>query len=112
MCATIFVLLSGLAAISSAYPPDLSIRPERIEASRERKTPVFKGKTRAERNYSERRSGTQGKNSENRWKNAPFFRHVQNAQHSCGNARYRDANQRPAGLWYSSASRQDEESRL
>jgi hypothetical protein len=101
-----------LAAISSAYPPDLSIRPERIEASRERKTPVFKGKTRAERDYSERRSGTQEKNSKNRWKNALFFGHVQNAQRSCGNARYRDANQRPTGLWYSSESQLDKESRL
>jgi len=33
-----------LAAISSAYPPELSIHPERIEASRERKTPVYKEK--------------------------------------------------------------------
>jgi hypothetical protein len=62
-----------LAAISSAYPPDLSIHPERIEASRERKTPVYQGKTRAERDYSERKGRTQGKNSKNRWKNAYFF---------------------------------------
>jgi hypothetical protein len=63
-----------LAAISSAYPPEVSIHPERIEASRERKTPVYQGKTRAERNYSERNKGTQGENSKNRWKNAYFLR--------------------------------------
>jgi hypothetical protein len=63
-----------LAAISSAYPPELSIHPERIEASRERKTPVYQGKTRAERDYSEGKGGTQGENSKNHWKNAHFLR--------------------------------------
>jgi hypothetical protein len=62
-----------LAAISSAYPPELSIHPEHIEASRERKTLVYQGKTRAEKDYSERNRGTQGGNSKNRWKNALFF---------------------------------------
>jgi hypothetical protein len=100
-----------LAAISSAYPPEFSIHPERIEASRERKTPIFKGKTRAEWDYSERRSGTQGENSKNRWENALFFRHVQNAQRSCGNERSWEPNLRPAGLWYPSESLPNEESR-
>jgi hypothetical protein len=63
-----------LAAISFAYPPELSIHPEHIEASRERKTPVYQGKTRAERDYSEGKRGTQGENSRNRWKNALFLR--------------------------------------
>jgi len=40
-CETILVLLSGLAAISSAYPPDLSIHLETIEASREQEKPLF-----------------------------------------------------------------------
>src|SRR5208282_4083416 len=73
MCATIFVLLSGLAAIFSAYPPEFSIHPEGIEASRERKTPVYQGKTRAARDYSEGDRGTQGENSKKRGKNAYFF---------------------------------------
>jgi hypothetical protein len=63
-----------LAAISFTYPPELSIHPEHIEASRERKTLVYQGKTRAERDYSEGKWGTQGENSKNRWKNALFLR--------------------------------------
>jgi hypothetical protein len=51
----------------------VSIHPERIEASRERKTPVYQGKTRAETDYSEGKGRTQGKNSENRRKNADFL---------------------------------------
>jgi hypothetical protein len=63
-----------LAAIFSAYPPEFSIHPEGIEAGHERKTPVFQGKTRAARDYSEGKWRTQGENSKNRWKNALFLR--------------------------------------
>jgi hypothetical protein len=35
------VLLSGLAAISSAYPPDLTIHLEGIEASHAQEKPLF-----------------------------------------------------------------------
>jgi hypothetical protein len=62
-----------LAAISFAYPPELSIHPECIEASRERKTLVYQGKTRAETDYSEGKRGTQGKNSKNSRKNTLFL---------------------------------------
>jgi hypothetical protein len=40
-CETILVLLSGLAAISSAYPPDLSIHPGTAGTSREQEKPLF-----------------------------------------------------------------------
>src|SRR5208337_1708599 len=100
MCATIFVLLSGLAAISFAYPPELSIHPERIEASRERKTPIYQGKTRAEKDYNEGTRGTQGENSINHWKNALFLRACAKAQLSCGNTQCPEANWRPAVLCY------------
>jgi hypothetical protein len=54
-------LLSGLAAISSAYPPDLSIHLETIEASHEQEKPLIPPrKTRAEPDYREGRKRTQG----------------------------------------------------
>jgi hypothetical protein len=37
-------LLIGLAAISSAYPPDLSVRPSAAGTSHERKNPYFPAK--------------------------------------------------------------------
>jgi hypothetical protein len=40
-----------------------------------------------------------------------FFRHVQNAQRSCGNAHCREPSWLPAGLWYPSQSQPDEENR-
>jgi hypothetical protein len=56
-------LLSGLAAIDSAYPPEFSIRLEGIEASHEReKTLIFLQKTRAASDYNEGRKRTQGQN--------------------------------------------------
>src|SRR5437879_11758186 len=73
-CETILVLLSGLAAISSAYPPDLSIHPETIEASREQEKPLFScKKTRAEPDYSEGRKRKQGQVGKIGRKNAIFL---------------------------------------
>jgi hypothetical protein len=67
-------LLSGLAAISSAYPPDLSIHLETIEASREQEKPLFScKKTRAEPDYSEGRKRTQGQMSKKGRKMAIFL---------------------------------------
>jgi hypothetical protein len=63
-------LLSGLAAISSAYPPDLTIHPGAAGTSHERKTPIFLQKTRAEPDYNEGRKRTQGQMSKKGRKNA------------------------------------------
>jgi hypothetical protein len=52
----------------------LSIHPERIEASHERKTPILQWKTRAECDYSEGRKRTQGRNRKNEGKNAIFLK--------------------------------------
>jgi hypothetical protein len=67
-------LLSGLAAISSAYPPDLSIHPGAPGTSREQEKPLFScKKTRAEPDYSEGRKGTQGQMSKKGRKTAIFL---------------------------------------
>jgi len=73
-CETILVLLSGLAAISSAYPPDLTIHPGTAGTSREQEKPLFPcKKTRAEPDYSEGRKRTQGQMSKKGRKTAIFL---------------------------------------
>jgi hypothetical protein len=51
----------------------LSIRPERIEASHERKTPIFSVKNSGRKDYNEAGKGTQGGNRKKGRKNGLFF---------------------------------------
>jgi hypothetical protein len=66
-------LLSGLAAISSAYPPDFLSIPVQPGPATSGKTPIFLQKTRAEPDYSEGRKRTQGQMSKKGRKNAIFL---------------------------------------
>src|SRR5215467_7547246 len=76
MCATIFVLLSGLAAIYFAYPPKFSFHPGAAGTSLEslRLPHFYSEKIRAVRQYSQLNYGTQVKISEKQGKNEDFFR--------------------------------------
>src|SRR4029077_2651380 len=77
MCETIFVLLSGLAAIYFAYPPEFSFHPGAAGTSRGfLRLPHFHGeKTRAAPEYSQVGKGTQVKMLENWAKMKIFFWH-------------------------------------
>src|SRR5262249_34515458 len=79
MCATIFVLLSGLAAIYFAYPPDFSFHPGAARTSLEffRLPHVYSEKTRAARDYSQVSLITQAETRKNQGKTKIF-------SHNCG----------------------------
>src|SRR5262250_334741 len=75
MCATIFVLLSGLAAIYFAYPPEFSFHPGAAGTSRRilPTTHFVSEKIRAEGDYSQLRLITQAKTGEKSGKNEDFL---------------------------------------
>jgi hypothetical protein len=82
-------LLSGLAAISSAYPPDLSIHLETIEASREQEKPLFSCKKLGpNRTIAKEEKERKGKSAKKAEKQRFFCGHVQNVLISCGKTRF------------------------
>jgi hypothetical protein len=92
-------LLSGLAAISSAYPPDLSIHPGAAGTSHEQEKHVFsRKKLGPNRTIAKEEKERKGKWSKKAEKQRFFYEHVQNVLISCGKTRFRGKFGRDCGV--------------